>query len=160
MRTFDDFHTGQHFDIGSYVLSKDEIVAFAREYDPQPFHLDEAAGKASLLGGLCASGWHGCAILMRMLCDGLLNETASKGSGGIEQVRWLRPIFPGTLRAEMDVVSTRASRSRDDLGFVNARFRLLNEGGEVLMVMEAALMQGRRPGAAAGDVIEDGEAAQ
>ena len=96
-RYFDDFAVGDHFFLGSYVLSKEEIIAYAREFDPQPFHLDEEAARASMLGGLCASGWHGCAILMRLFYEGLLKSSASMGSGGVDEVRWVKPIFPGTL---------------------------------------------------------------
>ncbi|NJO54593.1 MAG: enoyl-CoA hydratase, partial [Bacteroidales bacterium] len=93
---FEDFAPGWTISHGPRRVGRDEIVAFAAEFDPQPFHLDEAAGQASLLGGLAASGWHMCAILMRMMCDAFLNDTASHGAPGIEEVVWLKPLRPGT----------------------------------------------------------------
>ena len=110
---WEDFTPGQVTDCGSRVVTRAEIVAFAAEYDPQPMHLDEQAASATLLGGLVASGWHSCCILMRMLTDNLLVDASFMGAPGVEEVRWLAPLRPGervTLRAT--VLETRASRSR------------------------------------------------
>lgn len=140
-RYFDDFAVGDHFDLGSYVLSKEEIIAYAREFDPQPFHLDEEAARASMLGGLCASGWHGCAILMRLFYEGLLKSSASMGSGGVDEVRWVKPIFPGTLTGALTVTAARRSRSRPEMGILSGAFTLANEAGDVLMRMNGTFLQ-------------------
>ena len=95
MRYFDDFKVGEKLPLAPFTITRDEMIAFAAEFDPQPFHLDEAAAARTLLGGLAASGWHTCAIFMRMMCDGWLNDTASMGSPGIEAVRWLHPVRAG-----------------------------------------------------------------
>ncbi len=93
---FEDFVPGEVTTFGAYEVTKDEVIDFASQFDPQPFHLDEEAGRASMLGGLAASGWHSCAILMRMMFDGFMNGSTSIGSPGIDEVRWLKPVFPAT----------------------------------------------------------------
>jgi acyl dehydratase len=131
-------------------VTREEIVAFAQEFDPQPIHLDEQAGRASMLGGLSASGWHICGIAMRMIVDGFLQNTSSMGAPGVEEVRWHMPLRPDdqiTLRAT--VVDTRASRSRSDMGFVAFRFELRNRAGRTVMTMTSSLMLGRRTAGAA-----------
>ncbi|MBI2718818.1 MAG: MaoC family dehydratase [Rhizobiales bacterium] len=128
---FEDFTVGRAFDLGPYAVSKDEVISFAREFDPQLFHLDEAAAKASILGGLCASGWHNCAMLMRMMCDAYLNNAASLGSSGLSEVKWLRPVYVGeTLVGRMTVLSARVSARRPEMGIVECRWDLFNERGE------------------------------
>src|SRR5579859_3157513 len=103
-RYFEDFAVGHTLELGSYTITREEILAFARQFDPQPFHTDEEQAKASLYGGLIASGWHTASIFMRLLVDGLLNDTASMGSPGVDELRWLRPVRPGdTLRARFTV---------------------------------------------------------
>ena len=92
---FEDFAVGQVIDLGTYAVTAAEIREFASEFDPQPFHLDEAAGKASILGGLAASGWHVCSMLMRMIADSWLNKSASMGSNGVSEVKWLKPVLAG-----------------------------------------------------------------
>ncbi len=144
-RSFTDFSVGDRFDLGSYVLTREEIVDFAAEFDPQPFHLDEAAAKASMLGGLCASGWHGCAILMRIFYEGLIKDSASMGSGGIDEVKWLRPIFPGKLHCDLTITGARVSRSRPEMGILTGRFTLSDSAGETLMRMVGTFMQEVRP---------------
>ena len=100
---FEDFAVGQVIDLGSYAVTAAEIREFANEFDPQPFHLDEAAGKASILGGLAASGWHVCSILMRMIAVSWLNKSASMGSNGVSEVKWLKPVLAGeTLSGSRD----------------------------------------------------------
>ena len=141
---WEDFTPGQVTDCGSRVVTRAEIVAFAAEYDPQPMHLDEQAASATLLGGLVASGWHSCCILMRMLTDNLLVDASFMGAPGVEEVRWLAPLRPGervTLRAT--VLETRASRSRSDLGFVKFRFELLDASERLLMTLVVSPMFGR-----------------
>ena len=126
-----DFTVGREFALGPYPVTKDEVIGFAREFDPQPFHLDEAAAKASIFGGLCASGWHSCAMLMRMMCDAYLNNTASLGSSGLSEVKWLKPVFVGeTLAGKMTVLSARISAKRPGMGIVECRWDLRNDKGE------------------------------
>ena len=149
-RYWEDFTPGQVIEYGPRRVTREEIVGFAAEFDPQPFHLDEAAARASMLGGLCASGWHSCCILMRMSADGFVLNSSSMGAPGVDEVRWLLPIRPGddlTLRAT--VLSTRASNSRPDTGFVNVLLALYNAVGKCVMSLKAPLMFGRRtPGEA------------
>ena len=131
MLYFDDFTVGREFPLGPYSVTKEEVFAFAREFDPQEFHLDEAAAKASVLGGLCASGWHSCAMLMRVICDSYLNMTASLGSPGISEVKWMKPVYVGeTLTGKMTVLAARRSAKRPELGIVECRFDLFNGKGE------------------------------
>lgn len=142
---WEDFVPGRVIEYGPRHVSRDEILAFAAEFDPQPFHLDEAAAQNSMLGGLCASGWHSCCILMRMSADGFVLNSSSMGAPGIDEVRWLAPIRPGddlTLRAT--VLAKRPSGSRPDMGFVNVLLELYNASGKAVMSLKAPLMFGRR----------------
>jgi acyl dehydratase len=142
---FEDFVPGEVLTYGHYHLTREEIIAFAAEYDPQPFHMDEVAGAASLLGGLAASGWHGCAILMRLNCDGFLLDAASMGAPGIDEVKWLRPLRPGmVLSVRRTVLEARASKSRPGMGLVKFLFELMTQTGEVVLTQEGSIMFGRR----------------
>ena len=126
---FADFAIGRSFALGPYVLGKDEIIAFAEEFDPQPFHLDEAAAQASILGGLCASGWHTCAIMFRMMADAFILNTASLGSSGLDEVRWLKPVLAGeTLTGATLVTDARRSTKNPAFGIVKFR-TTLSAGG-------------------------------
>jgi acyl dehydratase len=121
-------------------------VAFAAEFDPQPMHLDEAAASASMLGGLAASGWHSCCLLMRMISDGFLLRSAFLGAPGVEEVRWLAPVRPGTaLTARATVLEARPSRSRPTMGLVKFRFELVDPAGAPLMTLVVNPMLERRP---------------
>jgi acyl dehydratase len=129
-------------------MSRDEMVAFAAQYDPQPMHLDEEAAGRTMLGGLCASGWFACSVFMRMLFDGFVQSSASMGAPGVDEVCWLVPIRPGdalTLRAT--VVETRVSRSRPDMGLVRFDFELFNQSGVRVMTLASSLMMSRRTAA-------------
>jgi acyl dehydratase len=144
LKTFEDFPVGTELRFGSYNVTRDEIIAFAREFDPQAFHLDEEAAKASLLQGLAASGWHTCAMTMRMICDGYLNQSTGLGSPGIDEIRWLRPVRPGMrLSVVQKVVSTRVSRSRPEIGFVGVESETLDETGQSVMSQRYTAMFGR-----------------
>lgn len=144
-RSFEDFEPGETIALGSKTVTRDEIVAFAAEFDPQPFHLDEAAGEASLLGGLAASGWHTIAMLMRLLCDNLLLNSSGKGSPGVEEVRWMRPVRPGdVLTASAEVVSARVLNSRPDLGMVDFLFTVIDQTGATVMTQRNKILFGRR----------------
>jgi acyl dehydratase len=143
-RWFDDFAVGEQFEFGAYVVSEDEIIDFARRYDPQPFHLDHDAAKASHFGGLVASGWMTSAVLMRLLCDHFIPRQSSMGSPGVDEVRWLKPLRPGdTVRARVEVTETRPSQSKPDRGVIRCRHQLLNQQDEVVMSMHGMGMYRR-----------------
>jgi acyl dehydratase len=138
---YEDFVEGASLELGSKLVTAEEIVAFASEFDAQPMHLDEAAGKASILGGLSASGWHTCAIFMRMLCDAFLLDSTSQGSPGIDQVKWKKPVLAGdTLTGRVTVRGKRTSKSRPQLGFVAIRAELFNQHGEAVFELENTCM--------------------
>lgn len=127
---FEDFHAGQTFALGPHTVTADAIISFAREFDPQPFHLGEDAAKASLLGGLAASGWHSTAMLMRLMCDACLARSAILGSGGMDEVKWLAPVLAGdVLSGDFTITGTRASASRPGIGIVNFTARLADATG-------------------------------
>jgi acyl dehydratase len=142
---FEDFTVGRVFELGSRVVDREEGLAFARAYDPQPLHLDEEAAKASVLGGLSVSGWHTCAMVMRLMCDAYLVDSTSQGSPGIDNLRWLKPVRPGdTIRVRMTVQETKPSRSRPSIGLIRSAWEVLNQHDEVVMTMEGWGMFGRR----------------
>jgi acyl dehydratase len=150
MLYLEDFQPGAAREVGSRTLSKDEIVAFAREFDPQPFHVDEAAARASPYGGLIASGWHTAAVCMRLAVDGLVGQAASLGSPGVDELRWLAPVRPGdTLTARIEVLEARPSKSKPDRGTIKVRYELLNQRREVVMTMVGYGIVLRRPGGGA-----------
>jgi len=143
---WEDFAAGQTAEYGAYEVTADEIKEFAAEFDPQPMHLDEEAARASMVGGLCASGWHTCAIMMRIIADGFIVDSSSLGGTGCGEVKWLAPVRPGDrLHVRTYVIDTRVSKSRPDMGFVNFRFDMLNAEGVRVMTLTPHLMFGRRP---------------
>ena len=124
---FEDFPVGEVLEFGNYTVTAEEIVEFAREFDPQPFHIDEEAAKASLLGGLSASGWHVCAIIMRMMVDGYYGRTASMGSTGIDEMKWLKPVRPGDrLSCRRTTLEARVSAKRPEMGIVRLRYEIFD----------------------------------
>ncbi len=146
MRYFEDFKPGDVIELGSRTISKERILAFAREFDPQPFHTDEEAAKRSIYGGLLASGWHTGSLLMRILNDGLLKDTASLGSPGVDELRWLKPVRPGdVLSARMTVLESIPSRSKPDRGLIRSLMELRNQHGEVVLTVRGLSLLGRRP---------------
>jgi len=146
MRYFEDFEPGQELPFGPHEVTRAEIIAFAAEFDPQPFHLDEAAAAGTMLGGLAASGWHTCAMFMRMMHDAFIIDSSCMGSPGVDSLKWLRPVRPGDVLSGRSVVTgTRASKSRPDLGFVYFRHEVENARGEPVLVTENPIMFGRRP---------------
>ena len=146
---WEDFEPGAVREFGSHTLTAEEIVRFAREFDPQPFHLDEAAGRASVFGGLAASGWHTCSLVMRMMCDAYLLDSSSLGSPGLENIKWLKPVLAGdTLRVRLTVTDTRAMASRPLIGLVRCAWEVMNQRGATVLTMEGWNMFGRRPAAA------------
>jgi acyl dehydratase len=128
----EDIEIGRTIPCGSKRLSKEEIIAFGRAYDPQPMHTDEEAAKATLVGGLCASGWHTCAIMMRILCDGLINQMAGLGSPGVDEVRWRKPVRPGdVLSLRYTAQEKRVLASRPDVGVSKVLVELVDDKGEI-----------------------------
>ena len=147
-RWFEDFHVGETIALGARTVGRDEIVAFAAKWDPQPMHLEDEAGRASLAGSLFASGWHTASLFMRMACDTVLSGSASLGSPGIDSLAWKAPVMPGdTLTGRMTVTGTRASASRPGLGFVETEVEMANQRGTVVLTMKTTLMMGRREAA-------------
>jgi acyl dehydratase len=149
--TFEDFPPGRFGTFGPRHVTRDEILSFAAEFDPQPMHLDEEAAKLSLLKGLSASGWHLCSIMMRMMVDGFVGRAASLGSPGVNEVRWLAPLRPGDdLLLDVDVMEARVSRSRPETGIVMFRSTVRNAAGQALCEMVSPIMIGRRGSASVG----------
>ena len=151
MRYWEDFKVGEVEQIGGRLVSKDEILEFARQFDPQSIHVDEAAARQSMYGGLIASGWHTCALVMRMMCDAYLLESVSVGSPGIDNLKWLKPVRPGdTIRAQRTTLETRVSKSKPDIGIVNNLWEVFNQHGEMVMSMQGyGMFRLRSPGSAA-----------
>ena len=145
IRYLDDFEPGQKFGSGQLSVEATRIQSFGAEFDPQPFHLDDAAAEASLFKKLSASGWHTCAMTMRLMCDGYLNESSSLGSPGIDELRWLKPVYPGdTISAEMTVLEARVMNSKPHVGLVLSRWRVFNQDGVDVMTMQGWGMFGVR----------------
>jgi acyl dehydratase len=129
---FEDFQPGRKFAFGNHVISAAEIIAFASEFDPQPMHTDPVAAKKGMMGGLIASGWHLCALSMRLIMDGLYHETTSLGAPGIDEVQWRRPVRPGDLlNMEAEVLEARELKSKPDRGMVRIRFSLFRTDPKV-----------------------------
>ena len=143
---FEDMTAGSKLDLGTRTVTEAEIIAFARDFDPQPFHVDAPAAAQSPFGGIIASGWHTCALTMRLLVENLLLRSASLGSPGVEQIRWTKPVRPGdTLHARVHVLEVRPSASKPDRGTVKIRTEVENQHGEQVMWMESFGMFARRP---------------
>lgn len=146
---WEDFSVGQVREFGQYAVTREAVVAFAREFDPQPFHLDDAAAARSLFGRLSASGWHTCAIAMRMMCDGYLRDSASLGSPGLENIRWSHPVHPGdTLHIRLTVLESRPLASRPTVGIVRSSWNVMNQDDVTVLTMEGWGFFGRRSAAA------------
>ncbi|MEX2468673.1 MAG: MaoC family dehydratase [Pseudohongiellaceae bacterium] len=145
---FEDFSVGDSREFGAYTVTEEEIIEFATKYDPQPFHLSEEAGKKTLFGGLCASGWHTCAMTMRMVVDNMpAGESQSLGSPGLDELRWTRPVFPGdTLRVKSTVVDKRESRSRPEMGTIFMHNEVYNQNDELVLSFKPIVMYRRQPG--------------
>lgn len=140
-RYFEDYVVGEVAEFGDHLVSADEIVEFARAYDPQPFHLDAAAGQQTHFGGLVASGWMTCAIVMRLYCDHYIPPASSMGSPGIDTLRWLRPVRPGDrLRARATIVDARRSTSKPDRGVITLLQEAVNQHGETVVSYQGRAM--------------------
>jgi len=141
----EDFTPGTRFALGPRHVTRAEIISFAAEFDPQPFHLDERAAATLADVGLIASGWHVTSMLMRMLCESFMLEASSMGSPGIETLKWQKPVRPGdTLRGFSTVIEARVSKSRPEMGIVRFRHELANQSGEAVMWMENPILFARR----------------
>jgi acyl dehydratase len=150
---WEDFVIGSVHESGTITVSRDEIVDFARCFDPQPFHLDEAAAAETHFGGLVASGWHTASLAMRLIWDSYLHRAESLGSPGIDKLRWTAPVRPGdTLRLRMTVLGARPMRSKPHIGLMESRWEMFNQRDELVLDMSGWGMFGRRtPEATAAD---------
>ena len=145
---FEDFPVGEVREYGDRLVSEAEIVEFARQFDPQSFHLDAEAAKDTQIGGLIASGWHTASILMRMNVDEFLGRSASQGAPGVDEVNWVRPVRPGErLKVRRTTLSKRPSESRPEIGLIDFLFEVLGPDGEVRMNQRGALFMNRREAA-------------
>ncbi|MGN6499965.1 MAG: MaoC family dehydratase [Tsuneonella sp.] len=150
MQYFEDIEVGRTASFGHYEVTREEVMAFAAKYDPQPFHLDDAAAARTHFGRLSASGWHTCAMTMSMLVENLKeNRQAGLGSPGVDELRWKKPVYPGdTLRVETTVLEKRRSRSRPEMGIFKSKLRVFNQDDEpVLEMVSNGLVQVRDPAA-------------
>jgi acyl dehydratase len=144
-RYLEDFAIGQTFKSARLRVDKEQIKRFAAEFDPQPFHLDEEAARATLFGGLAASGWHTAALTMRLLLGGELKPAGGIIGAGFEELRWPRPVRPGDeLHVESEVLAIRPSQSRPHQGFLKVRTATVNQNGETVQVFTANLIVPRR----------------
>ena len=143
---WEDFEVGETLEMGRHTFSEAEILDFGRRYDPQPFHTDPVAAKSAVFGGLVASGWHTCAVGMRLMVESYISKTHSLGSPGIDQIRWLKPVRPGdTLTYTRTVIESRASTTRKGVGLVKQRWQAVNQAGETVLTMEGWGLYGRKP---------------
>lgn len=143
---WEDFSSGEVVEIGRHTFTQEEIIAFATQFDPQPFHTDPDAARSTFYGGLIASGWHTCAVGMRLMVQAYIGRAASAGSPGVDSIRWLGPVRPGdTITYRRVIVETRPSGSRPGIGLVRSRSEALNQRGEIVMTMDGWGMFRRRP---------------
>ncbi len=147
MKYLEDMQVGITRKFGAYAVTREEVLEFARKYDPQPFHLSDEAAAKTHFGRLAASGWHTCAMTMAMLVeDGKANPYAGLGSPGVDELRWLKPVYPGdTLRVEMEIVEVTPSRSKPDLGSFRSAISVFNQADEPVMRMTSIVLILRRP---------------
>jgi acyl dehydratase len=149
VKYLEDFPVGVRRRLGSKLVDEDEVIRFATEFDPQPFHIDKEAAAQSFYGGVIASGWHTCSMTMRIMVDNYLIDAASLGSPGIDELRWLRPVRPGdTLTVYSTVQEMVPSKSKPDRGVLTTLSEVENQAGEVVMTMRGKSMMKKRP---AGD---------
>ena len=142
---WEDMAVGQVRDLGTISPSREDIIAFASQFDPQPFHLDDAAGAASVFGGLCASGWHTCSMAMRLMVTNFLQQTSSLGSPGLENIQWKKPVYPNdTLRLQTTVLETKPMGRRPDVGMTRNLWEMFNQHGNKVLHMEGWGMFRRR----------------
>jgi acyl dehydratase len=145
VKYFEDVAVGDTTRFGRYEVTKEEIVEYARQFDPQPFHLDEDAARASMFGGLIASGWHTGAMFIRMVCDGMIPDAATSGAMGFDDLKWLRPVRPGDVLTVESEVREKVEGRRPDRGIVKIESRVSNQRGEVVMSLVSLVIYLRRP---------------
>ena len=146
---WEDLPVGRVLALGSVTVEREEALAFAGRYDPQPFHLDDEAAARSMFGQLATSGWHTCSMAMGLMVRNFLLESSSLGSPGLEKLQWLKPVFPGdTLSLRQRVVETRPMKSRPDVGLVRTQWEMFNQRGEQVLMMDGYGMFRRRTPAA------------
>jgi len=134
---WEDLQVGEVRDLGTISPTREEIIAFASQFDPQPFHLDDEAGKASVFGALSASGWHTCGMAMRLMVTNFLHQTSSLGSPGLESLKWLKPVYPGdVLRLQHTITDKRPMSKRPDVGLVRTVWEMFNQRGDKVLHME------------------------
>ena len=142
---FEDFVVGQTIEIGSRTVTEEEIIVFAKQFDPQPFHVDKDAAAQSIFGGIIASGWHTCGLIMRLMVDQFLADSTSMGSPGVDEIRWITPLRPGdTLHVTNTVQDVKPSKSKADRGVVWTEWRAVNQHGEVVATIKGMGMFLRR----------------
>lgn len=143
--SFEDMEVGSRVEIGKHTFSREEIVEFAQKYDPQPFHMNEDAAAQSSFGGLVASGWHTCSVMMGMLVRVVLDGSTSMGSPGVDQIRWLKPVRVGDTITMMNaVLDKRVSQSKPDRGIVSMRWEGINQHGELVITVSSKAILGLR----------------
>ena len=143
---FEDFEVGKTYPVGTRSVTEEEIIAFATQFDPQPFHVDQDAAAKSIFGSIIASGWHTCSMIMRVMVDGFLKESSSMGSPGVDEIRWIKPVRGGdTLSITTTVLDVKPSGSRPDRGVVWTEWRATNQHGELVATVKGMGMFGRRP---------------
>ncbi len=148
MRYFEDFQVGEVQELGPRSVTREEIIAFARQFDPQPFHMDEEAARQSIFGGVIASGWHTASLVHRMLVEGLLSQVATHGSPGLDELRWVRPVRPGdALKVRIEVLALTPSSRKPDRGTIKFKLEVTNQQGETVMTEIANVLFARRPDA-------------
>lgn len=152
---WEDLTVGTVIDVGRITVDRDEVLAFARQFDPQPFHLDDEAAARSIFGKLSASGWHTCAMVMGQMARHFLNHSASLGSPGLEKLKWLKPVYPGdTLSLRQTITEARPMNSRPDVGLVRTLWEAFNQHGEQVLLVDAYAMFRRRSPAEAAKASE------
>jgi acyl dehydratase len=145
MIALEDLKLGEVIELGTVAFSRKDILEFARQYDPQPFHVNEAEARVSVFGGLIASGWHTASACMRLIVENFLNHTRSMGSPGIDEMRWLRPVRPGeVLRLRGTVIAIEPSKTREDRGRVRFLFEGVNQAGERAITVRSTFIIGKR----------------
>lgn len=147
MLYWEDIEVGSRSSFGRYEVTREEVIEFASKYDPQPFHLSDEAAAQTYFGRLSASGWHTCAMLMRMLVEHMeTQKQAGLGSPGVDELRWLKPVYPGdVLRAETEILDKTPSRSRPDMGSYRGRTTVFNQHDEPVMTLASVGLIRRRP---------------
>jgi acyl dehydratase len=145
VKYFEDVQVGETMRFGRYQVTREEIVEYARQFDPQPFHLDEEAARQSLYGGLIASGWHTAAMFIRMVCDEMIPGAATAGAKGFDDLRWLKPVRPGDVLSVESEVREKIEGRRPDVGTVKVESRISNQRGEVVMSLVSLVLYRRRP---------------